>query len=166
MMGFRLSYRCISSFKLWSRGINAFSKAHQGTSTNVVSKGLKLSIAMMKWTATILIFSLLSCNSQYGVEFIIHNRSTVIIDSVRIATSDKRSRIKLIDIEPGQAKKEFLSMQEILKVDGHYHVEINTPGVTRINNIGYYTSESPIDGSIDIHYFDDSVKCNFKLKKY
>ena len=57
-------------------------------------------------------------------------------------------------------------MREILKVDGNYHVEINTPGVTKINNIGYYTNGAPIDENINIHYFDDSVKCDFKVKEY
>jgi hypothetical protein len=90
----------------------------------------------------------------------------VTIDSVRITTSDKGSTIKLVDIKKGLKKEEFLSMRDILKVDGDYHVEINTPGVTKINNIGYYTNGAPQDKEIDIYFYDDSIKCNYKTREY
>ena len=125
-----------------------------------------IKIELMRHILTVVILGLVSCDSKVGVEFIVHNRSTVTIDSVRITTSDKGSTIKLTDIKPGQEKREFLNMREILKSDGDYHVEINTPGVTKINNIGYYTNGSPQDENIDIHYFDDSVKCDYKLREY
>jgi hypothetical protein len=35
MVGFSVNYKFISSFKVWSRGTNAFSKAHHCAYTNV-----------------------------------------------------------------------------------------------------------------------------------
>src|SRR5690349_2198584 len=117
----------------------------------------------MKHILIIVILGFVSCDRRVGVEIIIDNKSTTTIDSVRIITSDKRSTIKLTGIKPGQTKKEFLDMRETLKADGDYHIEINTPGVTKMNNIGYYTNGAPLDENIEIHYFDDSVKCDYKL---
>ena len=116
----------------------------------------------MKYMLPILVFILVSCDGNVGVEFIIHNQSTVTIDSVRVTTSDKRSSIRITDIRQGLDKKGFLDMRDILKVDGDYHVGINTPGVTKVNSIGYYTNGFPLDDEIHIYYYDDSIKLDFK----
>jgi len=105
-----------------------------------------------------------SCDNRYGVEFIIHNESTVTIDSVRVSTSDKQLTIKLTKIQKGQMKADFLDMRDIIKADGHYFVEINTPGLTKVNNIGYYTNGYPLDEKFDIYFADDTIKYKPKIR--
>src|SRR5687768_12714129 len=119
----------------------------------------------MRQILTILVLSFVSCDNRYGVEFIIHNESTVTIDSVRVSTSDNKATIKLMEIQKGQTKADFLNMRDIIQADGDYFVEISTPGVTKVNNIGYYTNGFPLDERVDIYYADDTIKYKLKIRE-
>ena len=111
----------------------------------------------MKQILTILILSLVSCDNRNGVEFIVHNESQGTIDSVRISTGDKKSTIKLFDIQKGLTKEDFLDMRDILKIDGHYILEITASGQTRTNDFGYYTNGFSLDKGIDIYFMADTI---------
>jgi hypothetical protein len=66
------------------------------------------------------------------------------------------------EIRKGQTKAEFLDMRGIVKADGDYFVEINTPRVTKINSIGYYTNGFSLDEKLDIYFRDDTIKYKFE----
>ena len=118
----------------------------------------------MKQILTILILGLVSCDNRNGVEFNIHNESQATIDSVRISTSDKKSFIKLADIEKGLTKKDYLDMKDILKIDGDYIIEITASGQTRTDKFGYYTNGFALDESFDIFITTDTIKYESKIR--
>jgi hypothetical protein len=116
----------------------------------------------MKQILMLAILSLVSCDNRYGVEFIVHNESQETIDSIRISTSDKKSTIKLVQLQKGLTKVAFLDMADVLRIDGDYKVEITSRGQTKINNVGYYTNGSPPDETYDIYFMADTIKFESK----
>ena len=100
---------------------------------------------------------LVSCRPDFGVDFIVHNQTSIPIDSVVISSLDSIATIRLYGITPGTEKSDFLRMNDIKPYDGSYVVQVYSGGIRRSEQIGYYTNGTPCEEQIDVIIENDTI---------
>jgi hypothetical protein len=113
----------------------------------------------------LLFFVLVSCSGGRKINFVVHNLSQDVIDSVVVITSTNNSRVVINDIQPGSSEKKFLEMSKEPYVDGDYHVSIVAGSRTYSNRIGYFTNGAPVEEKMEIWFSMDTIRYEPKPKR-